>query len=222
MKIVKRVGEQLPPWLTAALRPVLTVSGAGTSLIEGSHVLLRRGWDLLGEYADGWQRYAALAAVGYVAVYTVGHASRIPPFAVPGVVVAWCAAAWWNAPPAVAERAPTAKASAPADAFIPWLLDLIGDRPGIHLRDLYPAMRQLPGHEDRDNTQLRAALRTLDIPIRRSLRLGGVAGRSGVAVADLRALPSPAGESCGESDGDAGQPADSPAGESAGEQLEST
>lgn len=222
MKIVKKVGEWLPRAIPAEVRPILAFTGAGTALLAGSRELAGRGWDYLCEHLYGWERLGVVAAVGYVAVFECWYYPHIARFAVPGAVVAWCLAAWWITPPPTAEHAPIVKASAPADAFLPWLLDLIGDRPGIHLRDLYPAMRQLPGHEDRDNTQLRAALRTLDIPIRRSLRLGGVAGRSGVAVADLRALPSPAGESSGESDGDAGQPADSPAGESAGEQLEST
>jgi hypothetical protein len=221
MKIVKRVGERLPPWLTAALRPILTVHGAGTSLIEGSRILLRRGWHLLGEHFDGPQRYAALAAGGYAVVYAASHARHLPPFLVPGAVVIWCAAAWWHAPSALAEPEPIVEASAPTDAFVPWLLDLMGDRPGIHLRELYPAMRQLPGHADRDNTELRAALNTLGIPVTRSLRLGHVAGRSGVARSALEALPSPAGESSGETDGDAGQTADSPAGEQPVEQVES-
>jgi hypothetical protein len=199
MKIVKKVGEQPIPRLhrrlVAELRPVLAVRGAGASLIAGSRVLARRGWAQLGEHLDGWERYGALAFGGYVIVYAAGHAPNVARFAIPGAVVAWCVAAWWMAPPAAAERAPEAEASGPPDTFVPWLLHLMGDRPGIHLRDLYPAMRQLPGHEDRDNTQLRAALRTLDIPVRRSLRLGGVAGRSEVARADLAPLPSPSGES---------------------------
>jgi len=221
MKIVKRAGERLPPWLTAALRPILTVHGAGTSLIEGSRALLRRGWDLFGEYVDGWQRYAVLAAGVYAAAYTASHARHLPPFAVPGAVVVWCTAAWWHAPPTPVEPEESAPASAPADSFVLWLLDLMGDRPGIHLRELYPAMRQLPGHEGRDNAQLRAALRTLGIPVERTLRLGLVAGRSGVARAALEALPSPHGEPGGDFDGDAGQDTDSPAGEQVVERVES-
>lgn len=107
------------------------------------------------------------------------------------------------------------------DGFVLWLAALMDGQPGIHLRDLYPAMREMPGHQNRDNTQLRAALRTLGIPVRRSLRIGKQAGRSGVALADLQPLPSPVGESGVEIGVDAGQPTDSPAGESAVERLES-
>jgi hypothetical protein len=222
MKIVKGVGERiLPRWLRDELRPVLAVAGAGAALCAGSLVLAQRGWAWLGERLNHGERLGALSVAGYVAVYGCTHAPHIARFAVPGAVVAWCAAAWWHAPPAPAEPAPEVEASGSADAFTRWLLTLMGDRPGIHLRDLYPAMRKLPGHEDRDNAQLRAALNALDIPVRRSLRLGGVAGRSGVARADLAPLPSPAGELPGEPDGDAGQAVDSPGGEQPGEWLES-
>lgn len=221
MKIVKKVGEQLPDWLTAEVRPVLAFGGAGTSLVSGSIVLAARAWAWLSDRLNLPERLGVCAAGVYAAAYGGWHAPEVAAFAIPGALVAWCTAAWWHTPPTPIEPGESAPASAPADGFVLWLLDLIGDRPGIHLRDLYPAMRTLPGHEDRDNTQLRAALRALDIPVRRSLRLGGVAGRSGVAVADLKPLPSSLGESGVDSGGDAGQSADSPAGESVVERLES-
>jgi len=233
MEIIKDAGEQpgprLPARIGAELRPLLAVRGAGASLVSGSWLLLRRGWTLLSHHLDGWERYGAVAFGGYVTMYACGHAPDVARFAVPAAVVAWCTAAWWAAPPAVAEE-PVLEpvdepeeepAMDPREAFTGWLLDQIGDRPGIHLRRLYPAMRSLPGHEDRTDAQLRAALRTLDIPVERSLRIGVVAGRSGIRRTDLLTLPptEPAGH--GEPDGDAGQPADSPGGESAGERLES-
>ena len=222
MKIVKRVGERLlPRWLRDELRPVLAVAGAGAALYAGSLVLVQRGWARLGEHLNVGERLGALGFAGYATVYGCAHAPDIARFAVPAAAVAWCAAAWWHAPPAPADPAPQAAASGTADAFTQWLLILMEDRPGIHLRDLYPAMRKLSGHEDRDNAQLRGALNALDIPVRRSLRLGGVAGRSGVARADLAPPPSPAGEFPGEPDGDAGQAVDSPGGEQPGEWLES-
>jgi hypothetical protein len=223
MKIVKGVGERLlPRWLRAELRPVLAFTGAGAALCTGSVVLAGRGWGWLGERLDWRERIGALAVGGYLAVYGCAHAPHVARFAVPAAIVVWCAAAWWVAPPTPAADASEPLPTGAPHAFQQWLLHLIGDRPGIHLRDLYPAMRQLPGHEGRDNAQLRAALRALDVPVRRSLRLGGVAGRSGVARADLEALPSPAGEFGVEADGDAGQTVDSPVGEQAGERLEST
>lgn len=222
MKIVKRVGEWLlPQWIRREIRPVLAVTGAGASLCTGSVVLAARGWLWLGERLSMWERVAAIGFGGYVAVYGCAHAPQVARFAIPGAVVAWCVAAWWTSPPAAVEPEPIVEPSASPDAFAEWLLQLMGDRAGIHLRDLYPAMRKLPGHEDRSNAELRGALRTLGIPVERTLRLGLVAGRSGVARAALEALPSPAGESGGESGGDAGQAVDSPAGESVVERVES-
>lgn len=222
MKIVKRVGEQLlPQWIREQVRPVLTFSGVGRALAAGSMILLRRGWAALCERLYGWERFGAVAFGGYVAVYSWLHARQAAPFVLPVVVVAWCAAAWWIAPPVTAEAEPTVEPSAPTDRFAVWLLEEMGDEPGIHLRDLYPAMRKLPGHEDRDNAQLRAALKTLGIPVERTLRTRGIAGRSGVARAAVEALLPSSGESRVESGGDAGQAADSPAGERPVEQVES-
>jgi hypothetical protein len=159
---------------------------------------------------------------GYVTVYACGHAPDVARFAVPAAAVVWCAAAWWISPPPTAEPAPVDDPVEPdPQGFTRWLLDLIGDRPGIHLRELYPAMRRLPGHEDRTDAQLRTALQTLAIPVQRSLRIGVVAGRSGVRRTDLLTLPPTAAPEPGESDGDAGQAVDSPGGESTGERLES-
>jgi hypothetical protein len=215
MEIIKDAGEQPTPRLhrrlAAEVRPILAVRGAGTTLLAGSRILARRGWTLLAEHVDGWERYAALAFGGYVVVYACGHAPHMARFVVPAAVVAWCAAAWWVTPPAPAveepEAAPTAEAP---QAFTQWLLDTIGDRPGIHLRELYPAMRRLPGCERHDDAQLRAALQTFGIPVHRSLRIGVVAGRSGVRRGDLEALPTPDREDPTETYGDAGQSADSP------------
>jgi len=221
MKIISRVGEYLlPASLRAELKPVLVFTGAGAALWAGSLTLVARAWSELRERLGLWESLGALAAGAYVTGYGCWHAPHIARFAVPGTVIAWCVAAWCVArPPAEASSEPPAPDA--VAAFTAWLLTLIGDQPGIHLRDLYPAMRTLPGHEARDNPQLRAALAALDIPIRRSLRLGTVAGRSGVAKADLAPLPSPLGELGGDSGGDAGQGVDSPGGESAGERLES-
>lgn len=221
MKIVKGVGEWLlPRWLRSELRPVLAFTGAGSALWTGSVVLATRGWAWIGERTDWQERLAGIVFAGYAISYSCVQAPEIARFAVPGALLGWCVAAWWHAPSVVDEPVPSVEARPTQDGFVRWLVALIGDAPGIHLRDLYPAMRTLPGHEGRDNAQLRAALRTLGVPIRRSLRLGGVAGRSGVARADLKPLLSPLGESSGDFDGDAGQATDSPAGELLGEGVE--
>jgi hypothetical protein len=97
----------------------------------------------------------------------------------------------------------------------------IGADSGVHLRDLYPAMRaSLPGCSKASDEVLRAVLDEHRIPVRRSIRARGVAGRSGVHRSDLFPLPSPEGPPGGLSaplstHGDAGQAA---SGERRGEQ----
>lgn len=222
MKIIRGVGERLlPAWIRAELRPILTVAGAGTALLAGTRILAGRLWAGLGEHLDQRERWAALAIAGYVAAYSCWRSPDVARFAVPAAVLGWCLAAWWTAPPASVADDETAPAGAPADGLVQWLLDLIGDRPGIHLRDLYPAMRRLPGHEHRDDAALRAALKALGIPVQRSLRIGKLSGRSGVARAALEALPCRVEALSVESGVDAGQDADSPAVEPRVERLES-
>lgn len=220
MKIITRVGERLlPSALRAELRPVLAVTGAGTALFTGSAILAVRGWAWLTERLTLGERAAALLAGGYLAVFSCTHAPDVARFAAPAVVVAWCAAAWCVAPPAAREEPDEEAPEGSADAFARWLLDLIGDRPGIHLRDLYPAMRQLPGHETRTDAELRAALKRLGIPVERSLRIGKVTGRSGVAATAVKSLPCLSVDEPVEKDVDAGQGADSTGVEPPVEQL---
>jgi hypothetical protein len=98
----------------------------------------------------------------------------------------------------------------PRYALARWLLGTIGDRPGIHLRELYPAMRNLPGQEGRTDAELRALLKGFGVPVSRSVRIGRIAGRSGVYRHHVETLLPPTGERPGDSRGDAGQSADSP------------
>lgn len=98
----------------------------------------------------------------------------------------------------------------PRHALARWLLDTIGEQPGIHLRELYPAMRKLPGQEGRTDAELRALLKGFGVRVSRSVRIGRIAGRSGVYRDHVEALLPPAGEPPVETGGDAGQGADSP------------
>jgi hypothetical protein len=220
VKIVKKVGEQLlPSWLRAELKPVLAFTGAGTALFAGSVILAARGWAWLAERLNVWERLGVFVGAWYLALYGCIHAPDVARFAVPGAVVVWCAAAWWHAPPPARADPAEEPAEGTVEAFARWLLDLIGDRPGIHLRDLYPAMRKLPGHETRTDAELRTALKRLGIPVERSLRIGKLTGRSGVAVAAVRALPCRSVDEPVENDVDAGQGDDSTDVESPVERL---
>jgi len=196
---------------------------AGQALRTGSAILARRAWGLIAPDAPVWQRLGYTAAGGYITVAVAQSQPAVIPWAVPGAVIGWCVAAWTIAPGSDPQPEPEGEPhETPRTAFVLWLLATIGDRPGIHLQELYPAMRQLPGHGELDDGQLREALRTLGIPVRRSLRIGAVAGRSGVHRDDLSPLPQESGEKHVETGGDAGQSADSPPLSTHGEDPEST
>ena len=82
----------------------------------------------------------------------------------------------------------------------PTIIDLIraeiGADSGVHLRDLYPAMRAgVPALSQAPDEALREVLTAHHIRVRRSIRARGVAGRSGVHRSDLPPLLSPKGVS---------------------------
>ncbi|MFF4246238.1 hypothetical protein ACFYY2_17470 [Streptomyces sp. NPDC001822] len=115
-------------------------------------------------------------------------------YATAAAALGWVVAAYMVAPPRQTTQPPLAAGPAsPRGAIVEWLTRAIGDRPGIHLYELYPLMRALPGMEKHDEAALREALITLDIPITRAFTIGDAKGRSGVRLADL-ATPLPSRE----------------------------
>ncbi|WP_371612889.1 hypothetical protein [Streptomyces clavifer] len=119
-------------------------------------------------------------------------------YAVAAGTVGWVIAAYMvstpDKPPAKALAGPAPEQpDTPRTLIVHWLTDAIGARPGIHLYELYPRMRALPGMEKHDDAALREALVALDIPITRAFTIGDIRGRSGVRLADLTA-PLPARE----------------------------
>ncbi|MFB6424658.1 hypothetical protein ACFCXC_14880 [Streptomyces microflavus] len=117
-------------------------------------------------------------------------------YATAAAALGWVIAAYMvgtpDEPPAkAAHDTPEEAPETPRDAIVQWLTQTIGDRPGIHLYELYPKMLALPGMQAHDEPALREALVALDIPITRAFTIGDVRGRSGVRLADLTApLPS--------------------------------
>ncbi|MFD5370806.1 hypothetical protein [Streptomyces sp. NPDC127103] len=84
---------------------------------------------------------------------------------------------------------------------------LIGDRPGIHLRELYTELQARPAAAHLDDARLRALLVRCKVPIHKSLRIGAETGRSGIKAADISALLSPTPVDASEEPVDAGQTA---------------
>ncbi|MFD5111454.1 hypothetical protein ACFWNG_03915 [Streptomyces sp. NPDC058391] len=80
---------------------------------------------------------------------------------------------------------------------------LIGDRPGIFLRELYDEFRARPAAAHLDDARLRAVLIRSGITIQK-IRIGEQTGRSGIKAADIAALLSPTPDRTPDSDVDAG------------------
>lgn len=91
--------------------------------------------------------------------------------------------------------------------FLAALLPLIGDRPGIHLGELYTALQSRPAAAHLDDTRLRALLVHCQLPIHKSLRIGEITGRSGIKAADIQTLLSPETPPTPSGDVDAGHDA---------------
>lgn len=182
MKIIKGVGERLlPRWLRAELRPILAFTGAGRALAAGSRLLIRRGWDALGDHLDQRERIGAIVFAGYVAAHAGWHAPQITRFAIPGTLIAWCVAAWLVAPNEPSEEPTEDEPTEPDPQDVADLVrDLIGDDRGI----LLTALRQ-PLHAA-DTRAVRELLAAAGIDVRPGVRTRGGNG-PGVHRDDLPA-----------------------------------
>ncbi|MET8982121.1 hypothetical protein ABZX85_41715 [Streptomyces sp. NPDC004539] len=200
MKITKDEGEQpspsLPRRITAELRPVLAVSGAGSTLWAGSRILISRGWALLGRHFTGWEKAGVVLGGGYLISYAARQAPEIAQFAAPGLAVAWCVAAWCTAP--TAPR--TGETSGPGpdepeehdlalDDLAAAVRRIAGPRQGAHLAQLLDDP-EFTGWEQAD---LKAAILALDVPVEEfKLTLAGRQRvRDGVRVRHLPADATP-------------------------------
>lgn len=90
-----------------------------------------------------------------------------------------------------AGEAPDTEEQAPADprrALIGWLDDLTRGRSGIHLDELHQALTRHPELAALKRPQMRAWLDRHGVAVERTLRVGRVAGRSGVSRGTVDAL----------------------------------
>ncbi len=210
MKITKDVGEHVSPTgprrLTNEIRSVLAVTGAGTALWRGTRILITRGWDLFGEHLEGWEKWAALAGAGYVAVYATIQQPDVARFVVPASVVGWCLAAWWVSPPAPRGTATTdaVVVEEPGETLTLDTLTEVArrvaeDRRGAHLADLL----QQPEFAGWEQADLKAAITDLEVPVKgfKLILDGRQRVRDGVRLRDLPAPAAPAPGSAAPSGG---------------------
>lgn len=166
-------GPNCPCWFHRRADHAQQLTDGGRALTRG--LGRRLAGDTIGSLAV---RYGATA----YALGIAGQALPELPLAGPAVTAALTVAAWRAGRPTPLE---------PADAqtdFLDALLDLIGDRPGIHLRELYDTIQSRPAGEHLDDTRIRALLTHCQIPVHKSLRIGDVTGRSGIKTTDVEAL----------------------------------
>jgi len=191
MKIIKKVGEQLPSWATAEIRSVLTFTGAGRALVDGSQLLISCGWTWLGERLGWWERLGALAFGGYALVYAAIHAPGAAPFVAPVFVVSWCAAAWWASPPtsepsqtpeAAPEQTPANSPEEVYAATLDWIRQQIGDRQAAQTHGMFEGL---------DVTTFRGHLERHGFPVKDKVRVRGLGVTVGIHRDDLPPLPEP-------------------------------
>lgn len=100
----------------------------------------------------------------------------------------------WGAPRTAApDKDPVggAEEDAPADPrteLIRWLDELTRDRSGIHLKELHRALARHPQLAHLKRAEMRVWLGRHNITVDRTLRVGDVAGRSGVSRATIETL----------------------------------
>ncbi|WP_159051761.1 hypothetical protein, partial [Streptomyces niveiscabiei] len=199
MKITKDEGESSPSFprrITAELRPVLAVSGAGSTLWAGSRILIGRGWALLDQHVTGWEKVGVVLGGGYLIAYAARQAPEIAQFAVPGVAVAWCVAAWCTAPAAPHVDEAVGPGPDEPEEHVLALDDLTaavrriaGSRQGAHLAQLLDD----PEFTGWDQAGLKAAILALNVPVEEfKLTLAGRQRvRAGVRIRHLPAEATP-------------------------------
>lgn len=196
-----------------------TLHDTASRIETGSRILARRiGHALTPE----GRPVLAAARIGAVCLITppLYLALEQSPLLVPIALGIWCRRAWLITQPVPPDPEQLRR------QLVEAVLTLIGDRPGIHLAELYPRLLASPAAAHLDETRIRAALTDAGITIHRSMRIGDVEGRSGIRRADVEALlrppsPSPAtGPS--PTGGDAGQATSESGGERTGERAETT
>lgn len=194
-----------------------TIRDVASRVERGSGILARRIGHALTPEGRPVLASARIGAVCLIAppLYLALEQS---PLLVPIALGIWCRRAWLITQPVPPDPEQLRR------QLVEAVRELIGDRPGIHLAELYPRLLASPAAAHLDEARLRAALLGAGITIHRSMRVGDVEGRSGIRRAEVEALlrppspsPAPAPSPTG---GDAGQATRESGGERAGEWAE--
>lgn len=173
--LARRIGTGACAWCARARRDDLT----GLRAILGN--LLRAGLLVLG-------------------AYTLARVVRAVPALMWVLTAGWTIAAWraGKAPTSTAvepeEEAPPARTGNVREATLEWIWQRIGDRQGVHLRDLLAHARAHGMFEGLEVAELRAHLERWGIPVRSRCRVRGLGVTVGIHRDDLEAVagPSPA------------------------------
>ncbi|MBZ6250555.1 hypothetical protein KVH27_19505 [Streptomyces olivaceus] len=183
------------------------LAGPATRLTVGSRLTARRigsaaaRWVRRGRRQDltGWK--AALGCWLRLGLLVVGgwllwRLVRAVPNLMWVLTAGWIVASWRAGKPAPAEALDEASEEPPIEApeiphrhlLIHWLDRLTRDRAGIHLTELHQTLTKDPAAATLTRAQMRAWLDRHHITVDRTLRVGSVAGRSGVSRATVEAL----------------------------------
>lgn len=108
--------------------------------------------------------------------------------------VAWAVAAWCAGAPEEEDEEPAEEAAEeagpedPRTYLVKWLDGLTRGTSGIHLKELHAALAAHPELAALTRKQMRAWLNRHEITVDRSLRVGEVSGRSGIARSTIETL----------------------------------
>lgn len=150
-----------------------------TRLARGTAANTRRAARAFWDDVPGKERMARLVAL-VIGCWVVGGIVLAARGTLWVLLVVWCIATWRTG--RRIEREERAEA-----AFIQWIYDRVGDRNGVLVAELVEGMHQSGMHLDWDASALRGVIERLGIPVRDSLKVGGVVS-TGVHVDDLTAV----------------------------------
>ncbi|MFF1756149.1 hypothetical protein [Streptomyces sp. NPDC058266] len=188
----------------AARTPAADRLARGSSRAWQQRVDAITAWVAAGRRDDlaGWRaalgplfRLAVLGAVAY-AVWAIVRAWPWLMWALTG----WWLRVAWKAGRDPAETAVDAPAETAVDApaetaedehratFVRWLDELTRGRNGIHLGELHDRLTQRPALAHLKRADVTPLLRRYAVPVERTLRVDGIAGRSGVSRAAVERL----------------------------------